>query len=86
MADEGFEGGTGERGDGWHMRMGLSDTRESSEVMGEVRREQGWICHWNKAPRGKAAQGEGGSYSKASSSSRRKSLRRLRGGVGCTKV
>lgn len=28
MADEGFEGGTGERGDGWHMRMGLCDTRE----------------------------------------------------------
>lgn len=64
MADEGFEGGTGERGDGWRMRMGLCNTRESSEAIGEVRREQGWICEWDKAQRGSAAQVEAGSDSK----------------------
>lgn len=64
MADEGFEGGTGERGDGWSMRMGLCNTRESSEAIGGVRREQGWICECDKAQRGSAAQVEAGSDSK----------------------
>lgn len=65
MADEGLEGGTGERGDGCHMRMGLCDMRESSEAVGEERREQGWISEWDKAQRGSAAQVEAGSHSKA---------------------
>lgn len=63
MAAEGFEGGTGEKGDGWHRRMGLCDMRESSEATGEVRREQGWICEWDKAQRGNTAQVEPGSHS-----------------------
>lgn len=48
--------------------------------MGEVRREQGWVCEWDKAQRGHAAQGEDGSYRKASSSSRRKSEKTQRRG------
>lgn len=40
MADEGLEGGTEERGDGWHMRTGLCNTRGSSRAIGGVRRSR----------------------------------------------
>lgn len=44
MAVEDFGEGTGERGDGWHMRMGLCNMLESSEEIGQPRREKDFIC------------------------------------------
>lgn len=40
MADEGLEGGTEERGDGWHMRMGPCNMRGNSRAVGEERRSR----------------------------------------------
>jgi len=64
IADEDFEEGTGESGDGCHMRMGLCNMIESSEEIGEVRRKKNFICEWEKAQRGNGAQVEAASYRK----------------------
>ena len=46
------------------MRMGLCNMIESSEEIGEPRREKDLIREWEKAQRGNGAEVEAGSYRK----------------------
>lgn len=46
------------------MRMGFCNMIESSEEIGEPRKEKDFVCEWEKAQRGDGAQVEAGSYRK----------------------
>lgn len=45
--------------------MGLCNMIESSEEIGEPKREKDFVCEWEKSQRRNGAQVEAGSYRKA---------------------